>query len=267
VLELVNDTAEALPDVLGITEALDTMGDLSLNSTGEHTLKDLAHAEESEVDVRALHSFEVVHLLVLLVIDLVEELLPVVIEVEEEFLVVDHLGLSVQEHGSSLTEVLTSINPLTHAVVMETLTSIFKDVHAVDDERLIGLEEDLLRVEESLSHALDLLVVMVVNLTAVVKHVTDIGDGETKLVDGLGGLLVRSIPESAHCVLEMLFNRVGVRDAVSDVGHAMEVEGTNEEALHEASDLGVIVRVVSLSNRCDASSSKRLEHMLRVEKL
>jgi hypothetical protein len=165
VLELVNDTAEALPDVLGITEALDAMGDLSFNSTGEHTLKDLAHAEEGEVDVRALHSFEVVHLLVLLVIDLVEELLPVVVEVEEEFLVVDHLGLSVQEHGSSLTEVLTSINPLTHAVVVETLTSIFKDVHAVDDERLIGLEEDLLRVEESLSHALDLLVVMVVNLT------------------------------------------------------------------------------------------------------
>ena len=51
VLELVNDTAEALPDVLGITEALDAVRNLSLNGTGEHTLKNLAHAEESEVHV------------------------------------------------------------------------------------------------------------------------------------------------------------------------------------------------------------------------
>jgi hypothetical protein len=51
VLELVNDTAEALPDVLGITEALDTVRNFSLNGTGEHTLKNLTHAEESEVHV------------------------------------------------------------------------------------------------------------------------------------------------------------------------------------------------------------------------
>lgn len=52
VRELVNDTTEALPDVLGVTEALDTVGNLSLDSTGEKTLEDLAHAEEGEVDVR-----------------------------------------------------------------------------------------------------------------------------------------------------------------------------------------------------------------------
>ena len=51
VLELVNDTTEALPDVLGITEALNTVRNLSLNGTSEHTLEDLAHAEESEVNV------------------------------------------------------------------------------------------------------------------------------------------------------------------------------------------------------------------------
>jgi hypothetical protein len=190
VLELINDTAEALPDVLGITEALDTVRNLSLNSASEHTLEDLAHAEESEVHVRALHGLEVVHLLVLLVIDLIEKLLPVVIEIEEEFFVVDHLGLTVKEHGSGLTEVLSGINPLAHAVVMETLTSILEDVHTVDDERLVGLKEDLLRMEESLSHTLDLLVVMMINLTAVVEHVTNVGDSKTKLVDGLGGLLI-----------------------------------------------------------------------------
>ena len=51
VLELVNDTTEALPDVLGVTEALNTVRNLSLNGTSEHTLENLAHAEESEVNV------------------------------------------------------------------------------------------------------------------------------------------------------------------------------------------------------------------------
>ena len=50
-LELINNTAEALPDVLGITKALNTVRHLSLNGTSEQTLEDLAHAEESEVDV------------------------------------------------------------------------------------------------------------------------------------------------------------------------------------------------------------------------
>ena len=99
VLKLVLDTAKALPDVLGITEALDTVRNLSLDGASEETLKDLAHAEESEVDVRALHGLEVVHLLVLLVVDLVEQLLPVVVEVVEELLMVDHLGLAVKKHG------------------------------------------------------------------------------------------------------------------------------------------------------------------------
>ena len=121
-----------------------------------------------------------------------------VIEVIEKFLMVDHLGLSIEEHGSSLAEVLASIEPLAHAVIMETLTGIFENVDAVNGERLSGLKKDLLGMEESLSHSLDLLVIMMINLTAVVKHVTDIGDGETELVDGLGGLLVRSIPEAAH---------------------------------------------------------------------
>ena len=51
VLELVDHTAEALPDVLGITEALNTMGNLSLNSTSKETLENLAHSEEGEVNI------------------------------------------------------------------------------------------------------------------------------------------------------------------------------------------------------------------------
>ena len=134
VLELVDNTTEALPDVLGITEALNTVRNLSLDGTGKETLKDLAHAEEGEVDVGGLHGLEVVHLLVLLVVNLVKELLPVVVEIVEEFLVVNHLGLSVKEHGGGLAEMLTSIEPLAHAVVVETLTSVLEDVDTVDDE-------------------------------------------------------------------------------------------------------------------------------------
>ena len=113
-----------------------------------------------------------------------------VIEVEEKFLMVDHLGLTVKKHGCGLTEVLSGIDPLAHAVVVETFASVLKDVHTVDDERLVGLEEDLLGVKEGLSHSLDLLVVVVVDLAAVVEHVADVGYSETKLVDSLGGLLV-----------------------------------------------------------------------------
>lgn len=260
VLELVNDTAEALPDVLGIAEALDTVRNLSLDGTSEKTLKDLAHAEEGEVNVRGFHGLEVVHLLVLLVIDLVKELLPVVIEVVEELFVVDHLGLSVEEHSGGLAEVLTSIEPLAHAVVVETLTGVLENVDTVDDEGLGGLKEELLGVEEGLSHSLDLLVVVVVDLSAVVEHVTDVGDGETKLVNSLGDLLVGSVPEAAHGVLKMLLDGVGVRNAVANVGHAVEVEGTNEETFNDASNFGVVVSVVGRSDSGDESGSESLEH-------
>ena len=245
VLELVLNTTETLPDVLGITEALDTVRNLSLDGTGKETLENLAHTEEGEVHVGALHGLEVVHLLILLVIDLIKELLPMVIEIVEELFVVDHLGLSVKEHGGCLTEVLTSVEPLAHTVIVETLTSVLENVDTVDDERLGGLEEDLLGVEVSLSHSLDLLVIVMINLTAVVKHVTNVRHGQTELVDGLGGLLVRSVPEAAHGVLEVLLNRVGVGDAVTNIGHAVEVEGTNEETFNEAGDLGIVMGVVS----------------------
>ena len=215
------------------------------------------------MDVGSLHGLELVHLVVLLVVDLVEELLPVVIEIEEEFFMLDHLGLSVKEHGGCLTEVLTSVEPLAHTVIVETLTSVLEDVDTVDDERLGGLEEDLLGVEVGLSHSLDLLVVVMIDLAAVVKHVTNVRDGQTELVDGLGSLLVRSIPEAAHGVLEVLLDGVGVGDAVTNIGHAMEVEGTNEEAFNEAGDLGVVMGVVSMSCSSDKSGSESLEHFLK----
>ena len=50
-LKLVLDTSKALPDVLGVTEALDTVRNLSLDRSSEKTLKNLSHSEESEVDI------------------------------------------------------------------------------------------------------------------------------------------------------------------------------------------------------------------------
>ena len=98
-LKLILHSTEAFPDVFSIAEALNTVRNLSLDGTGKETLKNLTHAEESKVDVRALHGLEVVHLLILLVVNLVEQLLPVVVEVIEKLLMVDHLGLSVEKHG------------------------------------------------------------------------------------------------------------------------------------------------------------------------
>jgi len=268
VLELIDDTTESLPDVLGITEALNTVRNFSLNGTSEKTLEDLTHAEESEVNVGALHSLKVVHLLVLLVINLIEKLLPMVIEIVEKFLVVDHLGLSVKEHSGGLSEVLTGIKPLAHAVVMKTLTSVLEYVDSVNDKGLSGLEEDLLGMKESLSHSLNLLVIVMINLTAMVKHVADIGDSESKLINSLGGFLVRSVPESAHGVLEMLLNGVGIRDTVCNIGHSVEVEGTNEETFNEASDLGIVMDIISNGKGADKSCSKsRLEHSFLCRKV
>ena len=174
--ELVNDSTDSLPDMLGITKAFDTMWDLSLDSTCEKTLEDLAHSEEGEVYVGCLHGFESVHLVILLVVNLVEQLLPVVVEVEEELLVLNHLSLAVQKHGGSLSEVLTRVKEVAHSVVVETLTHVLKDVDAVDNDAFSGLKEELLWVKESLSHSLDLLIVVVINLSAVVEHVTDVRD-------------------------------------------------------------------------------------------
>jgi len=147
-LELVNNTTEALPDVLGVTEALNTVRDLSLNGAGEQAFEDLSHAEEGEVHIGGLHGLKVVHLLVLFVVDLVEKLLPVIVEVVEELFMVDHLGLTIEDHSGGLSEVLTGIEPLAHAVVMKTLAGILKDINTVDNKRFGGLEEDLLGVEE-----------------------------------------------------------------------------------------------------------------------
>ena len=81
---------------------------------------------------------------------------------------------------------------------MNSLTSVLKDINAIDNERLVGLEKDLFRVEEGFSHPLDLLVVVVIDFATMVEHITDVGDGETELVDGLDNLLVGAIPETAH---------------------------------------------------------------------
>jgi len=50
-----------------------------------------------------------------------------------------------------------------------------------------------------------------------------------------------------HGVLEVLLNWVSIINAVADIGHEVEAEGTDEETLDESGDLGVIVDVVSES--------------------
>ena len=63
---------------------------------------------------------------------------------------------------------------MSHSVIVETLADIFEDIDSVNNNALSGFEKELLRVKESLSHPLDLLVVVVVDLATVVKHVTDV---------------------------------------------------------------------------------------------
>ena len=190
ILKLFLNASKTLPNVLCVSKALDTVGNFGLNRAGQETFKNLAHAEESEMDIRALHFLEQVHLLILLVINLIEQLLPVIGEIVEELLMVNHLGLAVKDHGRSLTKMLTSVEPLSHAVVVETFTSIFKNVDSVDDERLCCLEQDLLRVEVGFGHPLNLLVIVMVDFTAVIKHVTNVRDSKSKLIESLGSFLV-----------------------------------------------------------------------------
>ena len=102
---------------------------------------------------------------------------------------VNHLSLSVKKHSGGLTEVFSGVKPLTHTVIMKTLAGILKNVNTVDGEGLSGLEKDLLGMEESFSHSLDLLVIMMINLTAMVEHVTNIRYGETELINCFSGLL------------------------------------------------------------------------------
>ena len=57
-----------------------------------------------------------------------------VTKVKEELLVVDHLGLSVEKHSGGLSEVLASIKPLAHAVVVKSFASVFETVNTIDNE-------------------------------------------------------------------------------------------------------------------------------------
>jgi hypothetical protein len=58
----------------------------------------------------------------------------VVTKVEEELLVVDHLGFTVKEHSGGLSKVLASIKPLAHAVVVKSFASVLETVNTIDNE-------------------------------------------------------------------------------------------------------------------------------------
>ena len=95
VLELINDATNSLPNVLSITEAFNTMWNFSFDGSSEQTLKDLSHSEEGEMHVGGLHGLKSMHLVIFLVVNLVKQLLPVVIEIKEEFFMLYHLGLTI----------------------------------------------------------------------------------------------------------------------------------------------------------------------------
>ena len=63
---------------------------------------------------------------------------------------------------------------MAHTVIVERFSDILKNVDTVNNDALSGFKEELFRVKESLSHSLDLFVVMMINFTAVVKHVTKV---------------------------------------------------------------------------------------------
>ena len=71
-LELVDETSKSLPQMLSITKAFSGVGHLGLDRASEDTLENLAHTEESEVNIGALHSLKVMHFFVFFMIDLVE---------------------------------------------------------------------------------------------------------------------------------------------------------------------------------------------------
>ena len=59
----------------------------------------------------------------------------------------------------------------------------------------------------------------------------------------------------------MLLNWVGIRYAVGNIGHAMEVKGTDEESFDESGNLDIVVEVVSAGIGSDKSGSESdLEH-------
>ena len=147
----------------------------------------------------------------------------------------NHLGLAIENHGSSLAEMLTRVEPVSHSVVMDTLSRILIYVHSINDQVFSCFHENLFRVKERFSHTLDLFVVMMVDFTAVVKHVTDIRNSETHLLDGDTDFLEGAIPEATHCVLKVLLNGVVNDHTVRQIGHSMEIESSNEESLNETS--------------------------------
>ena len=63
---------------------------------------------------------------------------------------------------------------MAHSVIVETFANIFENVNSVNNNTLSGFKKELLRMEESLSHPLDLLIVVMVDFATVIEHVADI---------------------------------------------------------------------------------------------
>ena len=63
---------------------------------------------------------------------------------------------------------------MSHSVIVKTLSDILEDVDSINDDAFSSLKKKLFWMEEGFSHSLNLLIVMVINLSAMIKHVANI---------------------------------------------------------------------------------------------
>ena len=63
---------------------------------------------------------------------------------------------------------------MSHSVIVKTLSDILEDVDSINDDAFGSLKKKLFWMEEGFSHSLNLLIVMVINLSAMIKHVANI---------------------------------------------------------------------------------------------
>ena len=87
---------------------------------------------------------------------------------------------------------------MSHSVIVKTLSDILEDVDSINDDAFSSLKKKLFWMEEGFSHSLNLLIVMVINLSAMIKHVANIRYCKSHLVNSFGYFLIRAIPESSH---------------------------------------------------------------------
>jgi hypothetical protein len=55
-----------------------------------------------------------------------------------------------------------------------------------------------------------LFIVVMIDLSTGVKHITNVRDGQAHLINSLSDRLVRPIPESKHCILQIFLKWINL---------------------------------------------------------